>query len=152
MIALLKAHWIIALAAAVGAWILLRRQTSAMLTTAPAQKVTGQPVTDPAVLAQTKAAASDWPGGMGDPGKVVWADQYLYPGFLRNQYGAYYNPDTHEDYSPGSSPPVMLNAYQTGAMTMAYIDTTAAAPPQAQKDTQAGGKDYNAVTANAVIY
>jgi hypothetical protein len=146
MIALLKAHWVLALAAAVGAWLVLRRRAT------EAVNPFGVPMSTATKLAAAGAADN---GALRNPDDWRPADQNLYPGYYTTQYGGYYNPDTGASYSPGSSPVVYgPNKYETGEATMAYIDVVAAeaAGMAGGAATKIGGEDYNPATANAVIY
>jgi hypothetical protein len=78
-------------------------------------------------------ANANWPGGAGDPSKIHLADQEKYPGFYVN--GAdppgYFNPETGESYSPGSSPV----SYASTAYTRGEIEYPR---PDITSDAQAG--------------
>lgn len=72
-------------------------------------------------------ANANWPGGAGDPNKIVLADQNLYPGYYINEYGGFFNPDTGASFSPGSSPPVYVLSAEQQAKRDQYGQNVGAA-------------------------
>jgi hypothetical protein len=144
MIALLKAHWIVALVAAVAAWLVIRKRAVATVAVNP----NGVPMSVAVKVAAMGAADN---GALRNPDDWKPADQAMYPGFYTTNFGGFYNPDTGQSFSPGSSPPSALNAYDTGEAQRPYIDTATELPME-QRQTLIDGANYNPSTANAVIY
>ncbi len=66
-----------------------------------------------------------WGGIDLNPAHLTKADQDAYPGWYRTGDGGWIQPETGDYYSPGSSPPSVLNAYQRGDMQMTEIDLSA---------------------------
>jgi hypothetical protein len=159
MTAFLAKYGLYLAAGALGLYFVVKKSAATSGTSAPPPVRPGR-TGDPNKDAVMDEADAVWPGGAGDPALVVPADQSLYPGFWRNEYGGFYNPQTGDSFSPGSSPVVYTltagQQMQLDAWGQAIGDSVAAAnkagPSQAAKDTQPGGKDYNAATYNAAIY
>jgi hypothetical protein len=124
IVAFIKAHYIL-VALGVGCYFLFRKRTVAAYGTSLAA------VAPQAGKKITEISVSQ------DPGNSVWidtnpanyqlADQSAYPGFYRSTLdGSWYNPDTGDFYSGGSSPAVanVKNAYDDGTVARPMIDLT----------------------------
>ena len=77
--------------------------------------LTGPTATQIAIAAVGNA---EFPGGAGDPSKIVLADQNAYPGFYVTETGGYINPSNGQWYSPGSAPA----SYALTAAQQATVD------------------------------